>query len=412
MTVADRPNIVLVHGHDIGRHIGAYGRQVDTPALDQLSRSGLRFDRFFCPAPQCSPSRASLTTGRYPHRTGMLGLAHMGWNLNDPTGALPHRLRALGYETYLFGEQHEASTGEVLGYDHSVGTRWPQLARVVAPEFAAQAGSMPRPFFASVGFFEAHRPFDHAGYTDDDPNAVEVPPYLPDTAEVRADIAALNGRIRAVDEGVGVVVEALTKQGLREDTLLVFTTDHGLALPRAKGTLYDAGLEVAFIASWPGVVPRGTVSDKLLCNIDVAPTLLELAGGTPSAEIDGRSFAGLLGGGSAGVRDEFMCEMTYHDRYAPMRGIRTESWKYIRRFSEEPTMYLPADVADSPSGRAALLVRATAPALEELYDLTVDPQELDNLIDRPAHTERAAELRVRVDSWMEETDDPLLTGKP
>jgi N-sulfoglucosamine sulfohydrolase len=416
--MSPHPNIVLIHGHDIGRYLGAYGRRVETPHLEALAETGVRFTSYFCPAPQCSPSRASMMTGRYPHNNGMMGLAHLDWALHDPKEALPHRLKALGYETYLFGEQHEASSGEILGYDRSFGTKWPQLAREVAPAFANYLENLGQPFFASVGFFEAHRPFDHPGpvperrsslrvYKDDKPEEVEVLPYLPDTAEVRKDIAALNGRVKAADEGVGMVIRALEDRGLRENTVVIFTTDHGVAFPRAKGTLYDAGLEVAFIASWPGHFASGEDKDELLCNIDLAATLLELLGANIPETLDGRSFLSLLKGEAGEVRDHFFCEMTWHDRYNPVRGVRTNRWKYIRHYSAEPEVYLPADVKESPSGREVLQRGTGALAREELYDLASDPLELDNLIDDETYADVADALSRRVSRWMEETSDPL-----
>ena len=407
--IASKPNIVLIHGHDVGRYLGAYGRRVSTPRLDALSAEGVRFTRAFCPAPQCSPSRASMMTGRYPHRNGMMGLAHLDWELNDPREALPHRLKEAGYATYLFGEQHEASRGEILGYDHCFGTEWPQLARVVAPAFADYLDKIDEPFFASVGFFEAHRPFDHPGYDDDDPATVEIFPYLPDTPEVRRDIAALNGRVKALDEGVGVVLDALERHNLRDKTLVVFTTDHGLAFPRAKGTLYDAGLEVALFMAWPGVIPAGQVRHELLCNVDLAPTLLSLAGVEPAQDLDGRSFLELLTGDAGPVRDHFMCEMTWHDRYAPVRGIRTERWKYIRHYADAADLYLSADVEQSPSGRAYRERVPLTRTSEELYDLARDPNEIDNLVREAEHADILDELRRRLDDWMRATNDPLLS---
>lgn len=410
MNLRTPPNIVLVHGHDIGRYLGPYGHRVETPVLDRLAAEGLRFDQYFCPAPQCSPSRASMITGRYPHNSGMMGLAHLDWHLNDPADALPYRLKGLGYDSYLFGEQHEASSGEILGYDHAFGTKWPQLAREVAPEFARHLESMDsgKPFFASIGFFEAHRPFDHPGYADDAPDEVAVLPYLPDTPAIRQDIAALNGRIKAVDEGVGVVLEALEKHGRHENTLLIFTTDHGLAFPRAKGTLYDAGLEVAFLVHWPGVIASGEPRQELLCNVDLVPTLLELLGADPVPGLDGRSFLPLLEGRAFEPRDHFMCEMTWHDRFAPVRGIRTKRWKYIRHYRPEPAMYMPADVQESPSGQEVLAHGSDPRPEEELYDLEADPLERTNLIDQASQATVAADLRHRVGRWMQETNDPLL----
>ena len=409
--LSQKPNIVLVHGHDIGRYLGCYGYRIQTPNIDTLAADGVRFDTYFCPAPQCSPSRASMITGRYPHNNGMMGLAHLDWHLNDPSEALPHQLKRLGYETYLFGEQHEASSGEILGYDKCYGTKWPQLARDVAPTFADFLGSISgdKPFFASVGFFEAHRPFDHPGYEDDSPDEVEVLPYLPDTPKVRQDIASLQGRIKAVDDGVGTILTALEKNGLEGNTLLIFTTDHGIAFPRAKGTLYDTGLEVAFIIRWPNEITPSEPRKELVCNVDLVPTLLEAVGADPANDLDGQSFLPLLKDEPYQPREHFMCEMTWHDRYVPMRGMRTGRWKYIKHFHEESSLYLPADVDESASGQAFRSSSKTGSrSVEELYDLNADPYEFNNLIDDRTYSQVADELRQRVDQWMQETSDPLL----
>jgi N-sulfoglucosamine sulfohydrolase len=139
------------------------------------------------------------------------------------------------------------------------------------------------------------------------------------------------------------------------------------------------------------------------------PTLLELLGAENPENLDGKSFLSLLQGQTQEVRDHFFCEMTWHDRYNPVRGMRTNRWKYIRHFVPEPEIYLPADVKESPSGREMLQRGTGALAREELYDLASDPLERHNLIDDDAYADVAAELRRRVSRWMEETDDPLLS---
>lgn len=409
------PSIVVVHGHDLGRHMAPYGRGAPTPAVAAFAATATTFDRAFAPAPQCSPSRASLITGKYPTKSGMMGLAHLDWRLFDHRDALPHALRELGYATLLVGEQHEATSGEPLGYDRCVGTRWPQLAREVAPAFDAALDDLDlaRPFFASVGFFEAHRPFDHPGYEDDDADTVPVPSYLPDTPEVRADVAAFHGRVRAFDEGVGTVLEALDRRGLAERTIVVVTTDHGIAFPGAKGTLKDAGLEVGLLVRWPGVTVPGARSDALVVNLDLYPTLLRAAGGTPDGSVDGRDLKPLLAGGGGGVRDHAFAQLHWHDAYVPMRAIRSATHKLVLDFSDRALPYLPADVEDSASGRAVRgggpdgSAIATEPRRAALYHLVDDPNETTDVSADPAHAAVGATLRRRLVDWMNETNDPL-----
>jgi N-sulfoglucosamine sulfohydrolase len=404
------PSVVVIHGHDLGRAMGPYGRGAVTPAVERFATTATTFDRAFAPAPQCSPSRASLITGKYPNKSGMMGLAHLDWQISDPRDALPHQLRDLGYQTLLVGEQHEATSGELLGYDRCIGTRWPQLAREVAPTFAAALDELDlgRPFFASVGFFEAHRPFDHPGYADEDPDTVAVPPYLPDTPEVRADVAAFLGRVRGFDEGVGIVLDALDARGLADGTIVVVTTDHGIAFPRAKGTLYDAGLEIGLLVRWPGVTRPGARSDALVVNVDLFTTLLTAAGGAPGPAVDGVDLRPLLDGRVGSVRDHLFAQLHWHDAYVPMRAIRTETHKLILDFSDRDRLYFPADVEASASGRALRATDPPAPAEVALYDLRVDPHERRNVWEDPEQRATGRALRARLERWMRDTRDPLL----
>lgn len=417
---ANRPSIVIIHGHDLGRHLGPYGRGSPTPAVDAFAETAMRFEQAFAPAPQCSPSRACLTTGKMPSKSGMLGLAHLDWSLADPSEALPNRLRELGYQTVLAGEQHEAMDPSDLGYGTTVATEWPQRADAVAPAFAETLEHLDesRPFFASIGFFEAHRPFDHPGYTDDDPDRVQVPPYLPDIPDVRADLAALNGRIRAVDEGVGTVLDALEKRGLSDSTIVVITTDHGIAFPRAKGTLFDSGLEICLLVRWPGVTRPGSRSNALVLNMDLYPTLLRAAGGTPGDDVDGLDLRPIATGDADAVRDRFMAQIHWHDAFVPMRALRTATHKLILDYSGRDRTFFPADVEESPSGRA---VRAgetasgsastgppASPPNVALYDLVRDPHERNDIADAPSSRTLVAELRAELTEWMQRSNDPLL----
>ena len=413
-----RPNVLLMHAHDLGRHLGCYGAGVETPRIDGLSREGVRFDEYVCTAPQCSPSRGSILTGRYPHNHGLIGLAHLGWSLDADVETLPELLGRAGYATHLFGVQHEDVDPDGLGYDD----RWTETdrAREVAGSVGEFLGDPPeRPFFASVGFFEPHRlsryegfRFEDARYDAPDPASVDVPAYLPDCDPVREELAAFEGMVHAVDDAVGRVLDAVDDAGLAEETLVLFTTDHGIAFPRAKGTLYEAGIGTALLVRHPEL-PSGGVRGELLSNVDLLPTLLELVGGDAPDDIDGRSFAPLLGGDpdEYGERERVFLEETFHDKYNPTRGVRTGRYKYVRNFGSLPLVYLPMDVLQSPSGRALYERYYTEERPEEeLYDLEADPLEEENLVDDPDHADAAARLRSRLDEWMETTDDPLLRG--
>ena len=405
-------NIILMICHDLGRHLGCFGvKGIDTPNIDEFARDGILFDNYFCTAAQCSPSRGSIITGQLPHNNGLMGLAHLGWELHEEVMTLPKYLDEHGYDTHLFGLQHETANGgeKELGYRHiGAGGSASKVAEAVS-DFIIKRQA-PNPFFASVGFWEPHRPYDSPEYTPDPPNDVDVPPYLPDTPGVRLEISQLQGMVRAMDEAVGQILKALDEAGKQDSTLVIFTTDHGIAMPRAKGTLYDPGIGTALIMQGPDL-PQGVVESSLLSNVDLLPTILEYGGLPPLDDIDGYSFLPLLKGKPYHRREHIFVEMTWHDRYNPMRGIRTDRYKYLRNFGKRPLVYIPADIYDSPSGKA---VREeyykTVRPVEELYDLKSDPKELHNIIDEPKYQDIAKSLQSRLTDWLEQTNDPLLKG--
>ena len=413
------PNVVIVITHDTGRHLGAYGRAVATPNLDRLADEGVLFERAFCTAPQCSPSRASLLTGLVPHRHGLIGLAHRGFRLQPAAlrRTLPRLLGGAGYRTHLFGFQHEAADPRDLGYQQvvqppSTGSRRHRcrdVAPAAADVLAGLAGGPTEPFFAMVGFEETHRPFEPTETPLDD---VRVPPYLPDTPIVRRDVADLEGAVRRVDAAIGEILAALERGGLAERTLFVFTTDHGIAFPGAKGTLFDPGLEVALIARGPGGFGGGRRLAGLVSNVDLFATILELCGVAPPDEGDGVSLLPMVAGSARDVREELFAELTYHTAYDPMRGVRTARHKYVRSFADRP-LHLPAHVDASPTKdllRDRGYFEPRRPP-ELLFDLERDPEERTNLAGDPAYARVQDALRDRLDGWMRATGDPLMRGE-
>lgn len=433
----DTPNVLLIHAHDLGQYLGCYGVDVETPNVDRLADEGARFENHFVTAPQCSPSRGSLYTGCHPHVNGLMGLAHTEWEL-DTEQTLPYRLSQSGYGTHLFGLQHISASPENLGYEqiHTAG----RLSPNVSPELHSvnRAGDvadiasqyldsgLESPFFASVGFFEAHRletaDVDEAegdvlyGYGDrydaDDPGDVEVPGYLPDKPGIREDLAAMRGMVYELDDALGTILDALETAGLEDETLVLFTTEHGIAFPRAKGTCYDPGIEALLLARYPPVIDGGTVHEELVSNVDVLPTVLELATGDTPDDVDGHSLVPLLDDAKTySPRRRVFAELTWHDTYAPMRAVRTERFKYIRNFWHNPRVFLPNDVYASLAGRE-VRGRYGRPSreYEELYDLESDPHETENLAHDEAYAQVRAKLESTLGTWMQETDDPILDG--
>jgi len=404
------PNIVYLHSHDTGRYVQPYGHQIQTPNIQRLADQGLLFRQAFCAAPSCSGSRACLLTGQWTHVNGMTGLAHRGWKLHDYGRHIVNPLRAAGYWSALIGEQHVSEDPGVLGYDHVVEIGTTKVHSIAPAAQQLIRSRPPQPFFLSIGFFETHREFFEPSSVRD--ALYGAPPaHLPDTPETRADMASFKASARSLDQGVGAVLHALDEQGLADDTLIVLTTDHGLPFPGAKATLSDRGLGVMLIMRGPGGFLGGHVTDALVSQVDLYPTLCELAGAPLPEGLSGTSLLPLARREVAEVRDELFAELTYHAAYDPQRAIRTRRHKLIRHFGERLQPVLP-NVDDSPSKE--LLVAAgwgeqPRPRLE-LYDLLADPGEMRNLAHDESCAEPLAELEARLDAWMRETDDPLLEG--
>ena len=404
------PNIVYLHSHDTGRYVQPYGQQIVTPNIQRLADQGLLFRQAFCAAPSCSGSRACLLTGQWAHVNGMTGLAHRGWQLEDYGRHIVHPLREAGYWSALIGEQHLSIDPGVLGYDHVVDIGTTRVHSIAPAAKQLLRSRPPEPFFLSVGFFETHREFFEPSSVRD--ALYGAPPaHLPDTPETRADMASFKASARSLDQGVGAVLHALDEQGLADNTLVVLTTDHGLPFPGAKGTLSDRGLGVMLVVRGPGGFHGGHVTDALVSQVDLYPTLCALAGAPLPDGLHGRSLLPLVRREAEQVRDELFAELTYHAAYDPMRAIRTRRHKLIRHFGDRLEPVLP-NVDDSPS--KDLLVAAgwgrTPRPRVELYDLLMDPGEMRNLAGLPAHADVEAELATRLDAWMHETDDPLLDG--
>jgi arylsulfatase A-like enzyme len=409
-----RDNVLLVHWHDLGRYLGAYGHtDVSSPRLDQLAAESILFSRAHATAPLCSPSRGSLFTGRYPQSNGLVGLAHHGWEYRPDVRTLSHILSESGWHTALFGMQHETSCPAKLGFqEFDVSNSYCEYV----VEHAARWLTDPpkRPFLLTAGFFETHRPYPRDRYVPADADDLVVPDYLPDTADIRQDLAEFYGSISVADAAVGLLLDRLDQTGLDQTTWVVFMTDHGPALPRAKSTLYDAGTGIAMIVR----PPRNTriepqVYDELFSGVDLVPTLLELLGLDIPADVDGISHAGNLRTSPQDikpVRTEVYTTKTYHDSFDPIRAIRTKEYSYIENYASRPLLDLPWDIAESAPGRTvAPLLYEQRPA-RELYDLDEDPTEAHNLLG-PDATDKAEvianDLALLLHDWRQKTNDVI-----
>ena len=403
----NRPNILYIHSHDTGRYVQPYGHAVATPCLQRLAEEGVLFRQNFCVNPTCSPSRAALLTGCYPHENGMTGLAHRGWSLNDYGQHIIQTLRKAGYTSVLAGLQHgAASTDEkeawqIIGYDRYLK----------GDQYEQAASFLEQPFFLSVGFHEPHREFPSITDSPDDARFCLPPAPFPDTPETRQDMARFKASARSLDHKMGVVFDALERSGLAENTLVICTTDHGIAFPRMKCNLHDSGLGVMLIIRGPGGFTCGKVIDSMTSHLDIFPTICDLLGLEPPPWLRGKSLLPLVRGEVSDLHDELFFEVNYHAAYEPMRAVRTKRWKYIRRFDEPATPVLPnCDDGESKSVWLAHGWKEQSVAQESLFDLVFDPNETGDLAGDAATQSVLDEMRERLGRWMHETDDPLLRG--
>ena len=407
----DRPNVIVITTHDTGRHFGCYGVEtVHSPAIDALAEDGCLFSNYFTTSPVCSPSRGAMLTGQYPQTNGLIGLTHSPWHwaFNEGERHLSHILRDAGYHTALFGLQHEASDVSTLGFQAMHGQKGPGGKRATAPDVAAALADFLKgdaasktPFYAQVGFFETHRPHDFGDVQPDDSKGVYVPPYLIEDDVSRTQLALQQGAIRRADDAVKIIANALKESGLEDDTLLVYTVDHGIEFPRAKWFCYDPGIGVALIMRWPGGgIQGGKTCDHLLSNVDFLPTLLDLIGQPIPENVEGISFSEVFSHDDAPpTRDAVFSIFQGRDN----RSIRTERYKLIRNFTPGRLLPVPVDMTNNP--RAAV----KCPVVQ-LYDLEKDPLEFVDVAEDPAYRDVRSELSERLWRWMEDVDDPTLKG--
>ena len=403
-------NILYLNSHDTGRYVQPYGHAIPTPHLQQLAKQGVIFRQAFCAAPTCSPSRAALLTGQYAHSNGMLGLAHLGFSLHDYTHHLIHTLRPAGYHSILIGEQHLSKDPSLLGYDRvfQVPDSHAEAIAPVTVDLLRQG--IPQPFFLSVGFFETHRAF-FPPHSPTDALYCLPPPPLPDLPSIRQDMATFQASAQKLDQGIGAVLDAVDAAGLTENTLIICTTDHGIAFPKMKCNLTDHGMGVMLIMRGPGGFTGGKVIDALVSQIDLFPTVCELLTIDPPAWLQGESLIPLIQRKTEQVRDAVFAEVTYHVAYEPQRAVRTRRWKYIRRFDQRSEPVL-ANCDDSLSKDVLRQYgwQQQPVASEQLYDLIFDPNEANNIANNPLEQPILQEMRDRLRHWMSETNDPLLDG--
>lgn len=424
--IESAPNILLAVADDWGYpHAGAYGYlSVRTPAFDRVAAEGALFRRAFCAAPTCTASRGAILTGQAPHRLGEG--ANLQSFLPAALDVYPDLLEAAGYRV---GKTRKGWGPGVLG-ERARNPAGPDF-----PSFDDFLGGQPpgTPFCFWLGSADPHRPYSGGGASSGiDPQSVSVPPYLPDTPEVRADIVEYLAEVQRFDAGLAHALQLLDERGLAGNTLVVVTGDNGWPFPRAKANLYDSGSRVPLAIRWPSRVPQGRAVARLTSLTDLAPTFLTAAGLTVPSTMTGQSLLPTLSG-TASDRPFVVIERERHAKARagnlgyPVRALRTRRWLYVRNFGPErwpagdpdysgsqgffsdidagPTKAQLLDNRDQ-AGFAGAFRRATGQrGAEELYDVLADPHCLRNLAAGRQHAQTRADLATRLQRWMRRTAD-------
>jgi N-sulfoglucosamine sulfohydrolase len=434
------PNIVLIIADDMGQtDCGAYGHKtIRTPNIDRLAREGMRFDRAFLTCSSCSPSRSSMITGRYPHNTGA---EQLHWPLPADQTTFVELLRKAGYWTASAGKWHLGDAVrdrfDVVHEANPAGFQLPTGKAAIGAKLATaskgdtesgcdkwiptlKSRPIDKPFFLWLAALDPHRDYEENIIPrPHKPDEVTIPPYLPDTIEVRKDLGLYYDEISRLDRFVGDVIAELDAQGVARNTLVLFTSDNGRPFPRCKTTVYDSGIRTPLIARWPGRIPAGTTCYSLVSSIDLAPTFLTLAGFNQiPPSFQGRSFLPVFSNPETILHEFVYAEHNWHDYEDRGRAVRSLNLKYIRNSYADLPCTPPADAMRSPTYTAMRRLREegklSAPQLacfvkprpaEELYDLESDPHELRNLAALPQMTGELERMRKALDDWVKETDD-------
>jgi len=405
--------------HDTGDWLKCYGHStVQSPNLDSLAADGCLFANAFCTSPVCTPSRGAMMSGRYPQSNGLMGLIQTPyrWRYHEEDRHFSHILSERGYHTVLFNHQHEAPHDDALGFcerrlvdcgsyklltGEHVSTA-EETAKAVGAFLREYSGNQ-KPFYAQVGFFETHTPFDWNGAESYEEFGVEIPPYIIDDENIRRRVSGLQGAIRSLDEAIGHILTVLAETGLDENTIVIFTSDHGVELPRCKWELYDGGIRTGLLMRWPqGGLRGGLVCDWLVSNVELVPTLLGLANLPIPENLQGKSFAPFFRDEDAApTRDAIFAMMHAANRWTESRCVRTKQYKLIRNFAPGRAPKVPIQLGRSSSQERPVM---------ELYDLTADPHELNNLGWSSDCEQVRHDLNMLLLNWLREVDDPILCG--
>ncbi len=431
-----KPNILLFTADDLHcNSLECFGGKVQglTPNLNHFASEGMRFKRAHVTVAICAPSRGVLASGLYGHNSGMMGF--MKTEKNIPT--VMEATRKTGYLTGILGKVSHSTPKEDYQWDfehdyRELGAgRNPEKYYNYCKEFFETCRQANKPFYFMVNSHDPHRPFHIPGkplkgaseptrtYSPED---ITVPVFLPDLPDVRKELSYYYNSVRRCDDTFGKTMQALKESSFADNTLVMFLSDNGLAVPFAKANVYLNSTLTPWIVRWPKIVkPDSIDTENFISGIDFFPTVLEAIGQPNPGGLDGTSFIPLLKGQKQQGRDKVFTQIDWKigGRATPMRCIQTAQFGYIynawsngefayRNNNEGMTMNAMNEAAKTDSDVAERINMYRYRVPEELYELEKDPGCLHNLIDNPSNNNVLNEMRKELQGWMEKTNDPLL----
>ena len=444
--MADVRNVLLLTFDDMNYDsVGCYGNPMDdiTPNLDKLAAEGIRFNHSHVTIGICQPSRSVLLTGLYPNHNGARGFE----DIDESVTTLTEVLHENGYYNGIIGKETHVSPRHKFCWDECISVyneeegwgRDPEVYYRKSCEFFRNAKVAGKPFFAMINSHDPHRPF--AGSDDEisffghntlvektyAPDEVYIPQFLPDLPDIRKELAWYYASVHRADATLGRILDALDDTGYRDETLVLFLSDNGMAFPFAKTNCYQDSTRSPYIMRWPGTIEGGSVSDALISGVDVTPTILDILGLRSIAGIDGKSFKDSLLKGSE-VND-FIFTMFFKTannaitksvRSYPMRCVEDKRFSYIfNDWSDGKKVFMNESLsgltfkAMKEAGENDMDIKDRVDffqyrVTEEFYDIEKDPHALINLIDSDEYRELINHFRVRMKEYLTISRDSVL----
>ena len=415
---SNKPNIVFILADDCSYwDIGAYGsKDAITPNIDQLAKDGMKFTKCYQSAPMCSPTRHNLYTGLYPVKTGAYPNHTM---VQEGTQSVVQYLQPLGYRVALAGKRH-IQPESIFSFEYlTKGNEVDAYPKIDA--FVKDAKSKEQPFCLFFCSKEPHTPWDKGDAGLFPPDKLTLPPFYVDTEETRENFSRYLAEINYLDWQVGQILDIIEKNGIKENTLVIFASEQGNSFPFAKWTCYDVGVRSAFIARWPGKIKPNSVTNALIEYTDVLPTFIEVAGGTPSEILDGKSFLNVLKG-DENIHKEFAYSLqttrgiNNGSEHYGIRSVVSDRYRYIlnltpevpfkNNITEKETWWNGwKEAAETDEFAASIVKKYQYRPATELYDVVADPYNQNNLAGDPQYKETVEKLHAKLLSWMQSCGD-------